>query len=155
MASKEQRKKVDLDIWDFFTRRYHEIDDELEFDPAWQRNTPHLETKSCLDDAVNHPTLLGLAPGRVVKSMDMFGRRMIAVGTGLGPLIVYIHGADVRPWYHDNLLLLPNVVLGILRWDGELAGLIGGVNDGVTYENLGTQLETAFTIMLQTKLEEK
>lgn len=152
--NKARRAQNEKEITDFFNRRWSEITDTLEYNHEWERKSrnPATPNATVLDDAILHPDFLNLKPGRVVRSMDDNGRRLIVTGTRLGPLIVWWHTSEVRVWYSDDLLLLPNLVLGCIRSDIELASLIGGVlYDSVdvplAYNNLGVSLETAYSIM--------
>lgn len=162
------------DVDKFFIKRWNEIEDVVDYNPDWERKirplkSVHLrvvrtgkviprtppEFETSLDDVVDRPDAPAVGFGRVVKTMDDHGRRVIFVGTRLGLAVVYEHGG-VRAKYskrleETNLVPFWYITSDVLK----LANLIGGTlpdGDGfIQFSNLGLSFETAYRLMNEPK----
>lgn len=78
----------------FFTQKFESINRVLPYKNTWANATGYFDHLLKGDDALvcfrsplNHERLL--APGELAKSTDEFGRRIIIIGTNLGPVAIF------------------------------------------------------------------
>lgn len=162
-------QKVDA----FFHRRWNEVKEYIDYNPDWERPKAPLnvvslkvdqrglvskreipEHPTSLDGAVYHPDVVGLEPGKVVRTMDDHGRRLLFVGTRLGPALVYDNGG-ARVVYHKRLgstQLMP--VVFITSSEIAIANVLGGnvfdhSGNGIMYSNIGEKLEITYRLMTE------
>lgn len=145
----------DREIVEFFTIRWNEIIDTIEFNPEWETKIPDYKHTS-MDSAVYHSDFTSLSYGKVVRSISDHGRRILAVNTRLGAAVIYDHyDGELRTWFAQDLLYLPGITLAIPVSLHQVAGVFGGnpwsKDPNGYYLNLGESLEKAFTIMKGTE----
>jgi hypothetical protein len=76
----------------FFNHKFESIINELVFNPAWYSGDGWL--RGVYDQDKNYWKEF-LPPGHLVKSLDNNGRKIIFIGTDVGPALVYERGGDI------------------------------------------------------------
>lgn len=81
-----------------FTSLFNEITNNIEFDVDWKNNTGYL-------DGVTYEMIV--EPGKLAKTTDDFGRRVILIGTDVGTCAIFERYTDNND--KENIVVVSNV----------------------------------------------
>jgi len=79
----------------YFNEHWNEIADVIDYNDEWE-SIKHFttikvkpENKITIEKCVQHDDVKQISPGKLVKSISDSGRRIIFIGTRLGPIVLY------------------------------------------------------------------
>jgi hypothetical protein len=165
MAYPDKIEKRQRAIHKFFTERWNEITDVLDYDPHWEKPySPKIVMSADKYNDINYSmagihddqALKDFAIGRVAKTMDDLGRKFIFVGTRLGLAVMYVVSKDPRG-NHIACSFNKAIFTSGLRppmWSfSDFARIIGNPNGtvksptGTVYRNMGEWMELTMKML--------
>lgn len=116
----------------FFDRKFVAITAAIAFNPAWANGTDYYDNLPYDIDVIQN-----VMPGQLAKCCDDHGRRMIIIGTQLGPVVVfqrYSDGTDTVVFNARPIMTRSNLIRpGSTRLsDQEVEAILGSVDDDGT-----------------------
>ena len=122
--------------WMFY-HAWNDIDTVVEFKDDWKNGTGYL------DGAMRDATMISGPHGSVVKFIDNFGRRAIAIKTRFGNVVIFQRYTDRDQVFAMNC---PSRITAFLGFSGALdfSKLESLVGYTCSYANVGQRLEELF-----------
>lgn len=144
----------------FFMERWDQIVDVVDYNQEWEKpiSPKHRQRRAAellpytLSDIDKDVFLTSLRPGVVVKTMDDHGRKIILVGTRLGPVAVYPACVDASMTYlavSYSRAILSAYIFYTFQRDYDPLYTIGGSKEAaneeegevVSFYNIGERIE--------------